>query len=1321
MIGPMRLLLMLLIPLTVAHESFAQHNSAQLLQQAELLDRQGDWSAALFVLEELLDSVKPSTNVRDNHARGSALLMAAKVARKLGQHNDALRYQLAVRRFLSQNPKNELLDEQRRENAVSIAESYLLLEQFQDAEAVLDELLQGRFGTIPTLPRIEVNLLAGAVQQLQRHEDTAKRHWTAASEASIGLLKNTRLLSPPTRLRVASLWLTAQEALGDAVSAEAEFEQSLSRLDHSDKSRSDRFDARYGLFARARLRRDLAHTEQHLRALTREPLVAARPLLSADLHSTLASLQRGMDRTEESLTTSRHAIGLYSAAATQIEQSLSSPPKTELRGVLQSKRALLSCVRRLCTLQQQLGDLSAAARSAERARQLTVEVFPENSAAMIEAQTTEAVLLAAIGNYEAACPLLTEAVAYWRSQQDVQPLKLARSLNDLSAVERGSGNLLAAVAGFREALTLRQQHLAADDPELATSLRNLAGAYTALGQFAPAIELQQQVLKTCDQLGSRADGLRSTTLLEMAITYKSQGRFPQAEDLCRQSLALQEALFGTEHFGAVAHHDALAALARLRGRNADAEQHALTMLRLCEQHHREQHDSAAAARHHLGVVAAARGQLDVADAHWRKALAIQQANGQQPSAARTWNRLGLLAHRRKQFAEAERCFESALKLQEPTSTRPQERYNSLCNLAAIRQEQGQTAAALSLLHEAIELTEAPRAATVGAEQERAEFFAQFATAFDLLIEWNLATGHFDEAFAAAERSRSRTFLDQVRLAGVDLRRTLTGEAGQALVTRETQERANVQRRRMELQSLTINQTPTIELAEAQQSLLAAQRDLADAWIAIRNASPIYRELLTAREGLLSLADIQKRYIARDEMLLYYHLGSRQSHVLLIGTAGQPVQQYSLQLSESSIASLKPAGMPPDAEANPAESSKSSRGSSGLVVSAKGAELPIEGDSAALRTGSLTRRQVAQLVTWYRSEIQQRRLPDDRTRGPDGTIQSSKSGELSSGHTVLADTLLPKALRKEIERLCPRRIVIVPDGALHQLPFESLLIHETPRPRYVLDDFPPLSYAPSANILANLHDRRSHKALNADKLLTVGDPTYLSDEVMATRAADLNQSFRGHGGQLARLPATRQECERVARTFSSSQVVMLLGAQATETRVFAELPHARWIHLAAHGLVDENFTNLFGAIALSPPTLQKNPGDDDGFMTYEEILNCPLRCELAVLSACQTNVGPERPLDFGNSLAQAFLAAGAKRVVASHWTVADDSTAELIAQYFGNFRSPVTANRRTGDEQTTDYATSLRLARLSLRKTERWSSPYFWAPFVLIGPATELSD
>src|SRR5262249_61421821 len=120
-------------------------------------------------------------------------------------------------------------------------------------------------------------------------------------------------------------------------------------------------------------------------------------------------------------------------------------------------------------------------------------------------------------------------------------------------------------------------------------------------------------------------------------------------------------------------------------------------------------------------------------------------------------------------------------------------------------------------------------------------------------------------------------------------------------------------------------------------------------------------------------------------------------------------------------------------------------------------------------------------------------------------------------------------------------------------------------------------------------------------------------------------------------------------FAPPQVRSLTRDQATKKAVVVELrrqPGWRIVHFAAHGLVHQEFGNRFGAIALTPPPPGKGTPEDDGFLSLHEICNLPLQgCELAVLSACWTNVGPLPPLEAGGTLASGFLSAGAPRGVA----------------------------------------------------------------------------
>src|SRR5690606_4903839 len=121
---------------------------------------------------------------------------------------------------------------------------------------------------------------------------------------------------------------------------------------------------------------------------------------------------------------------------------------------------------------------------------------------------------------------------------------------------------------------------------------------------------------------------------------------------------------------------------------------------------------------------------------------------------------------------------------------------------------------------------------------------------------------------------------------------------------------------------------------------------------------------------------------------------------------------------------------------------------------------------------------------------------------------------------------------------------------------------------------------------------------------------------------------------------------------------LTGASATEAAIRRGMPGRKIVHLACHGLCDQTHGNLFGALAFAPGDA-RDPADD-GFLTLAEIYELNLNdCDLAILSACETNLGPDQHGEGVFALSRGFLVAGSRRVVASNWIVDDESSASLI--------------------------------------------------------------
>jgi CHAT domain-containing protein len=164
----------------------------------------------------------------------------------------------------------------------------------------------------------------------------------------------------------------------------------------------------------------------------------------------------------------------------------------------------------------------------------------------------------------------------------------------------------------------------------------------------------------------------------------------------------------------------------------------------------------------------------------------------------------------------------------------------------------------------------------------------------------------------------------------------------------------------------------------------------------------------------------------------------------------------------------------------------------------------------------------------------------------------------------------------------------------------------------------------------------------------------------------------------------------------------LGAEATEEQVKALAPRARLLHFACHGILDRRFP-LNSALALSLPD-HPAPGRDNGLLQAWEIFDSlRLDADLVTLSACDSGLGQEIGSEGMMGLSRAFQYAGARSVLASLWSVADDSTADLMRRFYGYLR-----RGESKDE-------ALRKAQVDLiHGPEATSHPYHWAAFELTG-------
>jgi CHAT domain-containing protein len=282
----------------------------------------------------------------------------------------------------------------------------------------------------------------------------------------------------------------------------------------------------------------------------------------------------------------------------------------------------------------------------------------------------------------------------------------------------------------------------------------------------------------------------------------------------------------------------------------------------------------------------------------------------------------------------------------------------------------------------------------------------------------------------------------------------------------------------------------------------------------------------------------------------------------------------------------------------------------------------------------------------------------------------------------------------------QRIVIAPDGPLYYFPFESLI---TVLPRNGNLDFSSfaylalrheIQYVPSASVLAAFEEKQAiaEQSTRQKDLLVFADPALGS-------SATGQSQIRDWVGQLSSLPYARDEASAIAGIYANNETSVLMGKQASEKNAKTlDLAGFRKIHFASHGLIDEERPQ-FSALVLSADSSDK----EDGFLTMPEIFDLKLKADLVVLSACKTGLGKRIRGEGVIGISRAFLCAGASSVLVSLWNVYDRSSAEFMKSFYSAM-----------EKDHKNKADALREARLEMIRGKKFSHPYYWAPFVLIG-------
>lgn len=993
------------------------------------------------------------------------------------------------------------------------------------------------------------------------------------------------------------------------------------------------------------------------------------------------------------------------------------------------------------------GDYPAAEAASKRLLQENIRVFGPGHQNVGTAYSLLGASYLRQGRYGEAETQFRRALAIYEKRLGPDHVYTAAALNSLALVLEKLGDYAGAEALLRRSLAILEKKLGKENPDTATTLSNLGrvlelqGKFAGVGaeqgdggtarrlaaraeravrrgEFREAETLQHEVVAIHERTLGPDNPTTATSLSNLGNVLYLQGKYAEAEKVYRRALAVREKVLGPDHPDVATSLNNLAnALQQLgEGQQIDIGEararasvgSGLAPLTEVEAMYRRalaiqeralgpDHPSTANTLNNLGVMLSLRGDFAQAEKMHRAALAtMEKVYGEQhPDTAAVLTALSYSLDRQGKVREAEASYERAVEISRKTGN-PRSLLINASRLGYSLAKRGRYREALPYYKEAVQTLDFLYSQTRGySEETRQTFLSQFSAIYRetihllvLLQRTHPAGGYDREALAIASRNQSRIFTEMMRQA--DVARFSRDPAFIALRERREQLQASLARERQGRATVPITLADAAQrVADYDAQIAQTSKGLAEVEARLWREYPRFMELANPRP--VTVEELQKRLLRPGEALLAYVLLPQETVIFAV-----TAHKFRMTVS-------------PAKRADVAARVHRIRRAIGKVAVGESVLFLRDIDPELLN--SLYRDLVAPVA------------------------------QTIAGHD---------------------KVFVVADGPLLTIPFEFMVTEydSSERDRFeaaqdasdgsverpFLGEYRALSYLggrfrfaylPSLSALAS--QRLYPRGAAADKLELVAfaDPLFAPTDGQAMPArtlsalARLNVHFRRTPGGLPlipRLAETADEAKQIAGVLGGRNE-LFLGRRAQESVVKStDLRDARFVLFATHGFLGGSFIPsdlpvAEGETRRVPPPTQAQPalaltlvGDlkgEDGLLTMKEVIeDLQLNADLVALSACNT-AGDTAEANNGEGFAgltRAFMYAGAKSLLVSHWSVDSASTLSLMTTTFRNVEAGMPPLAAVSDAQRRLIAGAYANGPYHFSRAH----PFFWAPFVYVG-------
>ncbi len=881
------------------------------------------------------------------------------------------------------------------------------------------------------------------------------------------------------------------------------------------------------------------------------------------------------------------------------------------------------------------GELDRGEKDAAEALQIAESLDPQSLL------TSDAIVMQSVfawrrGQFD-RYPATVAAALKIRERLVPESVDHARSINNLGDLRWALGELEPALELYRHALAIHQR-LVPGGIEESRSYTNLGKAYWQAGDYLKARAMNLKALEI--QRRVAPDGLDiAWSFNNLGLLARVLGDYPAARRDHFQALAIREHLFP----GSPSVAYSLANLGSVLLAQGDAEgarEHYNAALAVAEKLSPVGLDTAMCLDG-LSLAASIDGDFEKARSLLRRALVLRerQTPGNKPTQEAHLG-LGALELALGNIDEAERHYRRADEIQQRLAPQSADVASALDGLAQVALARGDLVRAQQLAeqseaivnermpgHPYLATTRYRRGQVARAQGRIAEARGLMASALKIFYRDRFDAGGFTaRAYYSGQAAEAQHALIESDVADGD-----TGAALEAL----EQARARG--------TLEVMAEATIDWAaqlppplQARIDALHLERSQLNSGAPASDGSSVAMRLARLENEQEALLDDVRRAVPRFAELAYPEPLTLAAMTAVLPPGGVLVA-YSLGDRESLLLALR-------------------RGANGLPET-RAVRLPLDADTCAQRVDLMR-----------------------------GLVADPTSGDLWRAPSRALGAQLLGPLRDWLSTA--KHLVVIPDGALHRLPF-GVLSYDGQQP---LVAQLPITVAPSMTVLAQLRARPERAAGGA--WVGIGDPHYDAKEAPAKSA------WLQRGGSLQPLPGTREELTRVNQLLDGARR-LYLGRAATEACALGAAHDARVLHLACHGFTDDRFP-LRSGLVLSTPVRSADKAEDGLLQSQEVLERMRLDADLVVLSGCDTGGGRLQGGEGLMGLSRAFLGAGARSLVASQWAISDASTATLIERFY------------VGLVRGLDRDVALQAAQRSFLDEAQWAHPYYWGAFQLIG-------